>query len=47
MLSEDVSDGLVGNVVAEVGKGARDPIIAPTAVLLGHADDKRLDLWAD
>ena len=47
MVSEDVSDSLVRNVVAEVGEGARDPIVSPTAVLFGHADDERLDLWAD
>ena len=42
-----VPDSLVRNVMAEIGEGAGDSIVAPTAVLLGHAYDQRLDLRAD
>src|SRR5262249_62175859 len=42
-----VSDSLVGDVVAEVSEGTDNPIIAPTAVLLGHADDQRFALRGD
>jgi hypothetical protein len=44
---DHVSDSLVSDVMAKIGEGARDPIVTPTAVLLGHADDQRLDLRAD
>jgi len=47
MVPENVSNSLVRNVVAEVGEGARDPIVDGTAVLFGQADDELLDLWAD
>jgi len=33
--------------VAEIGEGAGEPIVPPTAVLLSHSDDQRLDLGAD
>src|SRR5262245_7335899 len=42
-----VSDSLVRDVVAEVGEGTGNPIIAPTAVLIGHADDQRFDRRGD
>src|SRR5262249_14514569 len=34
------------DVVAEIGEGSHDAIVAPTAVLLGHADDQRFHLSA-
>src|SRR5215471_20447171 len=40
--SQNVSDGLPGDVVTEIGQGTGDPIVAPTGVLLGHTDDQRL-----
>ena len=42
-----VSDSLVRDVVSEIGEGARDPIVAPTTVLLGHANDQGFDPWVD
>jgi len=42
-----VSDSLVGDVVAEVGEGTGNPLIASAGVLLGHADDQRFDLRGD
>ena len=47
MAPEHVSDSLVSDVMAKIGEGACDRIVTPTAVLLGHADDQRLDLRAD
>ncbi len=44
---QHVSDSLVRHVVAEISEGASQPIVPPGAVLLGHADDERLDLRAD
>src|SRR5215467_7971203 len=32
---------------AQVGEGADDPVIAPGAILPGHADDQRLQLRVD
>jgi hypothetical protein len=42
-----VADSLVRDVVAEIGEGTRDPIVAPSAVLLRHADNQRFDLRAN
>jgi hypothetical protein len=42
-----VSDRLFRDVRAEVGEGARDPNVTPSAVLLGHPDDQRIDLRVD
>ena len=36
---QHVSDRLIRYVMAEIGEGAGEPIVPPTAVLLGHADD--------
>ena len=38
--SEDVPDGSVGDLVAEVDQHSLDPIVAPGRVLPGHAQDK-------
>src|SRR5690242_6427552 len=45
--SQHVPDSLVGDLVAEIGESAGDPIVAPTAVLPRHAYDQRLDLGFD
>src|SRR5262249_10563301 len=47
MSLQDIAHGLVTDGVPEVGQGADDPVIAPGAVLLGHADDQRLQLRVD
>src|SRR5438445_2046096 len=44
MALEDVAHGLVTDRVPEVGEGADDPVVAPGAILLRHADDQRLQL---
>src|SRR3989442_15988950 len=44
MALEDVAHGLVTDRVPEVGQGAHDPVVAPGAILLRHADDQRLQL---
>src|SRR5881397_2070802 len=47
MTLQDVAHGLVTDGVPEVGQGADDPVIAPGAILLGHANDQRLQLLVD
>ena len=44
---QHVPDSLVGDLVAESGNSAGDPIVAPAAVLLRHANDQRFDLGLD
>jgi hypothetical protein len=44
MALQDVAYGLVSDRVAQVRQGTNDPVIAPGAVLLGHADDQRFQL---
>src|SRR5439155_9007447 len=44
---QDVTHGLVTDRIAQIGQGADDPVIAPGAVLLCHADDQGLDLLVD
>ena len=47
---ENISDGLMREVVTEVGQCACNPIVAPTGVLAGHVDDEilddRINAWA-
>src|SRR5215471_4354285 len=47
---ENVCDGLMRQVVTEVGQCACNPIVAPTGVLAGHVDDEilddRINAWA-
>jgi len=40
---ENVADRLFRDVVTEVGQCARDSIVPPAGVLLGHANNERLD----
>ena len=40
MFFEDVPDAAVGDLVAEVGQRALDPVVAPGRVLPGHAEDE-------
>ena len=47
MALEDVAHRLVTDGVAQVGQGADDPVIAPGAILLGHAHDQGLQLLVD
>ena len=42
-----VSDRLVRDVMTEIGEGAGDPIVAPSGVLLGHAENQRFDFRID
>ena len=44
---ENVADRLIRNVVTEVGQCPGNPIVAPTGILSGHADDQRLDARID
>src|SRR4051812_28418524 len=44
---KNVSDRLIGELMAEIGESAGNAIVAPTSVLLGHAEDQRFDFRAD
>ena len=44
---EDVAHGLVTDGVAQVGEGPNDPVIAPGAILPGHAGNQRFELLVD
>src|SRR6266446_4833982 len=44
MALEDVADRLSTDGQAEVGQGSYDPVIAPGAILLGHADNQGLQI---
>src|SRR5438034_9466480 len=41
---QDVAYGLITDGVPEIGEGTDDPVIAPGAILLRHADDQRFQL---
>src|SRR5215468_3002017 len=47
MAFEDVANRLVTDGVPEVGQSADDPVIAPGTILLGQADNQRLQLRVD
>src|SRR5262249_6579368 len=47
MALQDVPHGLVTDGVPEGRQGADDPVITPGAILVGHADDQRLQLRVD
>ena len=38
--TKDVSHGLIGNRVAEIGQGSDDAVVSPTGVLSGEADNE-------
>ncbi len=44
---EDVAHGLVGYLMAKVGKGASDTVVAPTGIVLGHTHNELFDLGRD
>jgi hypothetical protein len=44
---QNVSDRLIGDLMAEIGESASDAIVTPAFDLLGHAADQRFDFRAD
>ena len=44
---QNIADRLIRNLVAEIGQCPSDAVIAPGPVLLGHANDQVLDVFAD
>src|SRR5262249_47592978 len=44
---EDVADGLVADVVAQMGESTGKTVIAPAAILLGHLHHQVLQLLVD
>jgi hypothetical protein len=47
MTFENAAHGLVTDGVPKVGQGADDSVVAPGAILLGHADDQRFQIRID
>jgi hypothetical protein len=47
MAFENIADRLVADAIAEVGHSTGNAIIAPRAILSGHAHDQILDLLTD
>lgn len=43
VLAKNVPDGGAGDTVADLPKLSLDPLIAPVAILSGHADDQFSD----
>ena len=41
---QDIANRLIGNHVPKIGQSGHNPVIAPVAVLAGHANDQLLDL---
>jgi hypothetical protein len=44
---QDIADRLITDLIPQIGQRPSDPVIAPGAVLLGHANDELLDLAPD
>ena len=40
---QDIANRLIGNHIPKIGQSAHNPVIAPVAVLAGHANDQLLD----
>jgi hypothetical protein len=45
--SQDIAHGLIGNRVAEIGKGPDDAVVSPTGVFPGEADNERFEVGRD
>jgi len=44
---QDIADGLIANLVSQIGQRPRNSVITPVMVLLGHANDQLLNLSLD
>ena len=44
---EDVAHGLIADLVAQMGQGAGNAIVAPAAIFLGHLDDQVFQFFID
>ncbi len=47
MALQDIPDRLITDLIPQIGQRARNPVITPVTVLLGHANDQLLDLSLD
>jgi hypothetical protein len=47
MAPQNIADRLIGNLIPQIGQRPSDPVIAPTPVLAGQANDQLLDLPLD
>src|ERR1700704_6090636 len=44
---QDIADGLIADLVSQIGQRPRNSVITPVTVLLGHANDQLLNLSLD
>src|ERR1700716_4192760 len=44
---QDIADGLIADLVSQIGERPRNSVITPVTVLLGHANDQFLNLALD
>src|ERR1700716_4192624 len=44
---QDIADGLIADLVTQIGQRPRNSVITPVTVLLGHANDELLNLSLD
>lgn len=47
MTLQDIADRLIADLVSQIGQRPSDPVITPTTILLGNANDELLDLARD
>jgi len=47
MTTQNSADRLIRNLVAQIGERPDNPVIAPRAIFLGHADNQCLDFSVD
>ena len=47
MTAENVADGLIGDMISQVGERPDNPIITPGPILLGHPQNQVLDFFVD
>ncbi len=44
MALQDIADGLIADLVPQIGQRPRNSVITPVTVLLGNANDQLLNL---
>ena len=47
MTLEDIADGLIAEGISKIGEGADNAVIAPRAIVLGHADHQGVEVLVD
>ncbi len=47
MAMQDIPDGLVGDLMAEIRQGAGNAIVSPVLIFARHPENKCLEFWSD